>query len=190
MSTPTYAADAFLIWRKADTEKMEPSRFFKKYGPLLVSVAVMLFLDQYTKMVIRSSFSLGESVSVIDGFFNLTYILNSGAAFSFLADTGKPWVGRFFIIASIAAIVIIIFIYREVEDNRPLKIALTLIMGGAGGNLIDRVLAGKVTDFLDFHIAGHHWPVFNVADSCITIGVTIIIVQSVFEQYGAEKPDS
>lgn len=167
---------------------MEKNRFFKRYSPLFLGTAIILAVDQYTKLLIRRNFELGETISVIDGFFNLKFVLNPGAAFSFLSNVGSPWVRGFFIIVSIFAIALIISIYREVEaENRPFKISLILLLGGAGGNLFDRLILGKVTDFLDFHIQGHHWPTFNVADSCITVAVAAIIIQWVWPQMKRRK---
>jgi len=154
---------------------MSKSAFSEKYRFLLFGTLIILAVDQYTKFLVRSNFELHETLPVIEGFFNITFIFNRGAAFSFLSDVGSPWVGRMFIIVSCIAIAVIIAIYREIEDeNRTLKLALVLILGGAAGNLLDRLFLGQVTDFLDFYIADHHWPVFNIADSCISIGVTII----------------
>lgn len=119
--------------------------------------------------------SLYESVPVIRGFFNLTHVANSGVAFSIGANAQSDWVRYFFILVSVLAITLLISIYCGLtSEDRRLKTAFTMILGGALGNLIDRLIFGKVTDFLDFYLGRHHWPVFNVADSCITIGVGIV----------------
>ena len=147
-----------------------------KYRPLVIGFAVIVVLDQITKTLIRQKFSLYESVPVIDGFFNLTYIGNPGAVFGFLADAGSVWVGRLFILITLLAVPLIVYLYREVESqDRRLAASLILVGGGAIGNLIDRLTVGPVTDFLDFHIGRYHWPAFNVADSCITVGVSIMV---------------
>lgn len=146
------------------------------YRPLVIGFAVIVALDQITKQLIRQKFSLYESVPVIDGFFNLTFIENPGAAFGFLADAGSVWVGRVFILITLIAVPLVVYLYREVESqDRRLAAALILVGGGAIGNLIDRLTVGPVTDFLDFYIGRYHWPAFNVADSCITIGVSIMV---------------
>ncbi len=167
---------------------MEQRPFSVRYGPLITGLAVIFALDQYTKFLVRQNFDLYESVPVIKGFFNLTYITNKGAAFGFMSGADGPWIGRFFILFSIFAIVLVIFIYREIEkDDKALKTALILILSGAVGNLADRFYAGKVTDFLDFHIGSYHWPAFNVADSCITIGVIVIIASWIYSEAVKKK---
>ncbi len=170
---------------------MNKSAFSAKYKLLLFGALVIPAVDQYTKFLVRSNFELHETLPVIKGFFNITFVFNRGAAFSFLADVGSPWVGRMFIIVSLIAIAVIIAIYREIEDeNRPLKYALVLVLGGAAGNLLDRFFLGQVTDFLDFYIGDHHWPVFNIADSCITIGVTIIALSWVGHFFGRKDSEN
>ena len=152
-------------------------RTASRYRPLVIGFAVIVVLDQITKALIRQKFSLYESVPVIGGFFNLTFIENPGAAFGFLAGSGSVWVGRVFILITLLAVPLVVYLYREVESqDRRLASALILVGGGAIGNLVDRLTVGPVTDFLDFHIGGYHWPAFNVADSCITIGVSIMVV--------------
>jgi len=156
---------------------MKEKPILKRYSKPVLMVFALILLDQYTKHLIEVNFKLYESVSIIDGFFNLTYVLNKGAAFSFMAGIDSPWLSRFFISASVIAIIIVAGIYRETPcEEKLFKTALILIMSGASGNLLDRLRVGSVTDFLDFYIASHHWPAFNVADSCITIGVTLICV--------------
>ena len=170
---------------------MSKSAFSAKYKLLLFGTLIILVVDQYTKFLVRSNFELHETLPVIEGFFNITFIFNRGAAFSFLSDVGSPWVGRMFIIVAFIAIAVILAIYREIEDeNRALKSALVLILGGAAGNLVDRLFLGKVTDFLDFYIANHHWPVFNIADSCISIGVTVIALSWLGNFSGRQDSDN
>jgi len=151
--------------------------FVKRYGPLVIGNAVILALDQYTKYLVRNGIGLHESVPVINGFFNLTYVENRGAAFGFLAGAEGDWAGRFFILVTLIAVPLLVYLYREVEGKDPwLRNAMILVSAGAIGNLLDRLSAGGVTDFLDFHIGRWHWPAFNVADSCITVGVAIMVV--------------
>ena len=135
--------------------------------------AAVIVLDYLTKVAVLQSFAPGESRAVAP-FFNLVLVFNKGAAFSFLA-TAQGWQTLFFAaIAVVASVVITVLIVRH-SGNRLLSAALALILGGALGNLWDRLEWGHVVDFLDFHAAGWHWPAFNVADSAITIGAGLLI---------------
>lgn len=136
-----------------------------------------LVLDQVTKHWVAGSFSLYESINVLP-IFNITYVHNLGAAFSFLADQGG-WQRWFFTaIAAIACIVFTIWLARTAKSQTLLSIAVALMLSGAMGNLIDRALFGYVIDFLDFHWSGNHFPAFNVADSMIFIGAALMILES------------
>jgi len=149
----------------------EPARWFA------LSVLVVV-LDFVSKIAVLAAFAPGESRAVTP-FLNLVLVFNKGAAFSFLAGA-DGWQTPFFAaIAVVASIVISFLIVRN--RNKPLFCAaLALILGGALGNLYDRLVYGMVVDFLDFHAAGWHWPAFNVADSAITVGAAILIVESFF----------
>jgi len=133
-----------------------------------LGAAVIIALDQITKSAITSRFVLHESYPVIDGLFNLVYVLNPGAAFGFLADASKTFRYIFFIGISVVALLLIVY-YLVKSNPRNLMLAgsLTLIFGGAVGNLIDRIRFGAVVDFLDVYVGSAHWPAFNVADSAI-----------------------
>ena len=146
-----------------------------------------LVLDQITKQWVAGSFDLYESVSVLP-IFSLTYVHNLGAAFSFLADQGG-WQRWFFTaIAAIASIIFIVWLAKTPKSQKLLSIAFALMLSGALGNLIDRVLFGYVIDFLDFHWSGNHFPAFNVADSMIFIGAALMILESfISEQNATEK---
>jgi signal peptidase II len=138
--------------------------------------AVVLALDYVTKLVALHSFQPGESLPVTP-FFNLVLVFNTGAAFSFLA-AGSGWQTFFFAaVATVASAVISWLIYRT-PGKRLYCGGLALILGGALGNLHDRLVHGKVVDFLDFHAAGWHWPAFNVADCGITVGAALLILDS------------
>ncbi len=144
---------------------------------LWLAVAVLV-LDQLTKLAVIAHLEAYVDVIALTGFFNLVHVHNTGAAFSLFAD--QPGWQRFFFIgvALIATIVIVWLLARPRADGRAFRMALALILGGAIGNVIDRVLYGHVVDFLDIHLAGWHWPAFNVADSAITIGAILLIWQS------------
>jgi len=152
-----------------------------KYNRFSSIVAAILVLDQTTKIWIDRNFFLFESKEVFKGFFNITYIRNSGAAFGFLSDVDSIWVQVFFIAIAIVALITILFIVKGIEENDIWSLsAFASIFGGALGNFIDRVLRGEVIDFLDFYWGTYHWPFFNVADSCITIGILRFIVLHFF----------
>jgi signal peptidase II len=157
----------------------------------VLSFFLLLFvivLDQLTKAWIMKSFALYESMEIIPGFFSLTYLTNKGAAFGFLAGVDSIRRHYFFLIlASIALVLLLIAWFRMREDHRFYGPALALIAGGAIGNVIDRVRLGSVVDFLDFYVAGHHWPAFNVADSAITIGVALFLLTNILEERQKKK---
>lgn len=135
--------------------------------------AVVVVLDQLTKYVVRITFGLHESIEVTP-FFNLVFVFNRGAAFSFLSDA-DGWQRGFFITLALAASVWIVWLLRRHSDQVLFCLALSLILGGAIGNVIDRVVYGAVIDFLDFHAFGYHWPVFNVADTGISCGALLLV---------------
>jgi signal peptidase II len=149
-----------------------PPRYLEFILPVVI-VAV----DQATKAMVRAALPLHDTVTVIPGFFNVTHALNSGAAFGFLDGTDFPY--KTAIIAVIATAALIgVGIYAASLSHHQLvaRIGLALIVGGAAGNLIDRVLTGSVVDFADFYVRGWHFWAFNVADSAISIGVTMLIL--------------
>lgn len=149
----------------------------KKY--LLFFTILPLAADVITKNIIKSTMELYSAVPVIDGFFNIVYVLNPGAAFSFLHDMNESYRQLFFITVTITAIFIILYIFSQ-EKSKASIAGFALILSGAIGNLIDRIYIGKVVDFLDFYYSSYHFPAFNVADSCITIGVSLIIIDMLF----------
>jgi len=143
---------------------------------LLLSVAVLL-LDQLTKFWASAALNYADPVAVMP-FFNLTLLHNPGAAFSFLADAGG-WQRWLFVLLAITIVVALtIWLMRLRADERWTAFALAMIIGGAIGNLVDRLLHGYVVDFLDFHVGGYHWPAFNIADAAITVGVGILLIIS------------
>lgn len=154
----------------------------RKYKILAVVALLVLVLDQYTKNLVLQHFHLGESISIISNYFNLTYIQNTGAAFGLLAQAPAPFRVPFFLIVPLIALAVIVFIFRKLpSDSIKLPIALSLIMSGALGNLIDRIRFGYVVDFLDFHWKYQiHYPAFNVADSAICVGVGIMMLDLVY----------
>ena len=152
-----------------------------KYIILLVVSAIVLVIDQATKIYIDRTMDLHSSITVVENFFNITYLRNKGAAFGFLAHSSYRL--PFFILVSMVAIaVIIVVFYRLRPDQKFTAVALSLIFSGALGNLIDRVRLGEVIDFLDAHWYSHHWPAFNVADSAICVGVFLLAIDMFIEE--------
>ena len=138
--------------------------------------AIVIGLDQLTKSWITSGFQLGDSIT-ITSFFNLVLAYNTGAAFSFLADAGG-WQRVFFIAIAVIASIVIVYLLLKPQNDTLMNAALALILGGAIGNVIDRVLLGHVVDFIQVHGAGYYFPAFNVADSAITVGAALLIWDS------------
>lgn len=145
----------------------------------LAWAGLVVVVDQLTKVWVASSFLTHESVAVIPGLFNLTFITNTGAAFGILA--GAQSMGRLLFFAGVAlvALVVLAMAYREYRDKGAIYLAaIGLVAGGAIGNLIDRLRLGHVIDFLDFYLRQYHWPAFNIADSAITVGVGLFLLAS------------
>jgi signal peptidase II len=139
-------------------------------------VLTILVLDQLTKMIVDRTMSLHQSIPIIDGFFSLTYVRNTGAAFGIFSGSHEAFRLPFLILVSVLALGFVVVMLKRLRDEETgLITALSLIIGGAIGNLVDRVLYGEVIDFLDFYWSNYHWPAFNVADSCITVGVLITL---------------
>ena len=150
--------------------------FVKPALPWFAAAAAIIAADRLTKILVLEAFAPGESRPVT-GFFNLVLVFNKGAAFSFLAGAPGWQTPLFMAIALVAAAVVSVLLLRR--PGGPLfSGGLALILGGALGNLWDRVAWGHVVDFLDLHAAGWHWPAFNVADSAITVGAGLLIVES------------
>jgi signal peptidase II len=145
-----------------------------KSAPWFAGAAAIVLADQLTKWLVLARFAAGERVE-LTSFFNLVLVFNKGAAFSFLAaEAGwqTPVLAAFALGASLVVSVLLV----RSPERRMLCAGLALILGGALGNLVDRLRFGHVVDFLDFHVAGWHWPAFNVADSAITIGAALLIL--------------
>lgn len=157
-------------------------------GKWLALAGVTLALDQLTKYAATASLQLGERVE-ITSFFNLVLVYNPGAAFSFLSDA-SGWQRWFFVALALAASVWIVYLLRRHPAQKLFCLALSLVLAGAVGNVIDRLLFGAVIDFLDFHAFGWHWPAFNVADSAITCGACLLVWDGLRPQGAAPKAGS
>ena len=143
---------------------------------------VLVIADQVTKAVVHRAMTLHESIPVVPS-VNLTYTRNPGAAFSLLADADPTFRGWFFLVVSIVALTLITVFLRRVErGDWWTLIGLSLILGGAVGNLIDRIRHGEVIDFIDLYLGRYHWPVFNLADSGITIGMVMLLGHALLQR--------
>jgi signal peptidase II len=151
-----------------------------KYVIFFLTVIIVTLLDQMTKAFIHATMSLYSSWVVIDGFLSITYVRNPGAAFGFLAHASPLFRSIFFVLVTLLAIgMIIYYLVKSRTDQPRLVFALSLILSGALGNLIDRLRFGEVIDFIDVYFRSHHWPAFNVADAAISVGAMIMILEMV-----------
>lgn len=149
-----------------------------RYFALAAIASVIVALDQMVKLYIHTHFNVGDTLMVVQNYFNITYVRNTGAAFGILRDSWESFRSLFFLLMPPVAMVIIIAILRGVANSdRWQVLALSLIFGGAVGNYIDRLRFGYVIDFLDFHLRDiYSWPSFNVADSAIVTGVGLLLL--------------
>lgn len=153
----------------------------KRWQLFGITALAGVLIDQATKLYIDGSMRLYDSIPVIDNFFQIYYVRNRGAAFSFLSNAS--WRLPFFIGVSLIAAVVILVAFRKLRDDQSLaQLSLAMIFSGAIGNLIDRVRLGEVIDFIDVHWYRHHWPAFNVADSLICVGVFLLAVDMLLEE--------
>jgi signal peptidase II len=137
---------------------------------------VTLALDQVTKLIVLENLHHGESIHVVPGFFSFTLAFNNGAAFGLFADIADGWRQSVIGVSTVFALMVVFyFLLRDYRHDRLAHGAIGLILGGAIGNIIDRVRLGKVVDFLDVYVSNYHWPAFNIADSSICIGVLFLL---------------
>ena len=146
---------------------------WQRFSLPLLLVSLILALDQATKLLVATAMARNDSIEVLGGFFRLTYIHNRGAAFGL--SLGGPEIHTF---VSLAALVVLAYLFRTLpSDSRLLRAAVTMVLGGALGNIIDRIRLGEVIDFFDLGIGPDwRWPVFNVADSFVTVGIVILAI--------------
>ena len=151
----------------------------RKYFFLIAAVVVLL--DRLTKWVVASTLPLHESLTVVPSFFHITHVENTGAAFGLFAESTAQWkVGALVGFSLIALVIVSVLLWKNSHSVSTMTIGLSLILGGAFGNLWDRMRAGHVVDFLDFHIGSYYWPAFNVADSAIVIGAVLLVSEILF----------
>jgi signal peptidase II len=152
---------------------------------------VVLLLDRLTKWAVASNIALRDSIVVIPGFFHLTRVENPGAAFGLFADSAVQWkIGALVSFSVVALIVVTALLWKNSHSLSTTTIGLSLILGGAMGNLWDRMMSGRVVDFLDFYVGSYHWPAFNVADTAIVIGAILLISEIFFAKPADETVKS
>lgn len=154
-----------------------------RYFLLSLVSAATIALDQVTKAYITETMRLHESITVIPDFFSITYIRNPGAAFGLLASSSAGFRMIFFAMTSLGALILLTMILSRLPQHDWVgQLSIAGILGGAIGNLLDRLRVGEVIDFLDFYVKGYHWPAFNVADSAISVGVFFLLLHFAFEK--------
>lgn len=155
---------------------------------LFFIIFLVLAGDLYTKALIQENLLLHQSVPVIEGLLNITYVENPGAAFGIMADSNPLFRSIFFGVVSVIAIVVVLYIYfKHPENSGLIRTASALILGGAVGNMADRIRFGRVVDFIDIYWGKYHWPAFNVADTAISIGVGLFLLDMILKDKKNKK---
>ena len=158
----------------------------RKFHFLIAGLVVVA--DLASKWLVAQHITLHESLTVIPGFFRLTHVENRGAAFGLFSESPSEWKVTVLVLFSLIALVVVsVLLWKNSHALTVTGFGLALIMGGALGNLWDRVLEGHVVDFLDFSLAGYHWPAFNVADSAIVVGALLLVTEILFSKPAEEK---
>ncbi|HEV3038112.1 MAG TPA: signal peptidase II [Candidatus Angelobacter sp.] len=160
----------------------------RKYHILIAAVVVVL--DRLTKALVAQKITLHDSIDIVPGLFRITHVQNQGAAFGLFSESPSEWKVAMLILFSLAALAVVsALLWKNGNALNATAIALSLVFGGALGNLWDRVVSGRVIDFLDFYFGPHHWPAFNVADSAIVIGA-LLLLSEIFLAPQEEKATS
>ncbi len=168
---------------------MTDHRAMRKYH--LVIALLMVLVDRATKWIVARDIPLYESKKLISGFFYLTHVENRGAAFSLFAQSPSAWkIGMLVMFSIVALVIVAALLWRSSHTMTTTGIGLALILGGALGNLWDRVLSGRVVDFLLFYIGSYQWPAFNVADSAIVVGAGLLAIEILFAKSPERKAES
>jgi signal peptidase II len=158
----------------------------RKYH-FLISLGIVI-LDRLAKLAVERKIPLHDGIQIIPGFFRITHLENRGAAFGLFADSPSEWkIGMLVLFSIIALVIVSTLLWKNSHAISSTGIGLSLILGGAIGNLWDRLSAGHVTDFLLFYIGRYQWPAFNVADSAIVIGATLLVFEILFTKTPAEQ---
>ena len=179
-----------LSGREAGSESTTAAPPRRPFLFLLSAITIpVILLDQATKLFVQAHMALYESIAIIPNYLDITYTQNPGAAFSMLADA-PPWVRKAFLLTmACAAIIVLLVIIVRAESVSLTSVSCALILGGAMGNLIDRAIRGRVIDFMRAHYYDLNYPIFNVADSAISIGVGLILFVTLFGREPQPKPD-
>ena len=158
----------------------------RKYHFLIALIVVVA--DRASKWLVARSIPLHDSVSVLPGVFRLTHVQNSGAAFGLFAESSSEWKVALLILFSMLALVVVsALLWKNSHRITTTGVGLALILGGAVGNLWDRLLSGHVVDFFDFYLGSYHWPAFNIADSAIVIGALLLVSEILFANSPTEQ---
>lgn len=165
---------------------MSSEHAMRKYH-FLIAFAVVV-CDRLAKMVVDKNIALHESVAVVPGFFHLTHVENRGAAFGLFAESPSEWKVALLILFSMLALVVVsALLWKNSHRMTTTGVGLALILGGALGNLWDRLLSGHVVDFFDFYLGSYHWPAFNIADSAIVVGALLLVSEILFAHSPTEQ---
>ncbi|MGZ4812500.1 MAG: signal peptidase II [Terriglobales bacterium] len=158
----------------------------RKYHFLIAILVVVL--DRVTKWLVAGKIALHDSIPVLPGFFRLTHVQNPGAAFGLFAESSSEWKVAILILFSIVALAVVsALLWKNSHSMTVTGVGLSLILGGALGNLWDRLLNGRVVDFFDFYLGSYHWPAFNIADSAIVVGALLLVAEILFAKTPAEQ---
>ena len=148
----------------------------RKYHILIATLIV--FCDRMTKFLVADRITLHDSIDVVPGLFRLTHVQNQGAAFGLFAESPSEWKVAVLILFSVAALAVVsTLLWKHGNAMNATAIALSMVFGGALGNLWDRIASGRVIDFIDFYVGNHHWPAFNIADSAIVVGALLLLTE-------------
>ncbi|MGA9529422.1 MAG: signal peptidase II [Terriglobales bacterium] len=162
------------------------SRMRKYY--FLIAAAVVV-LDRYTKWLISHRLSRHDSITVIPGFFRIIHTENPGAAFGIFADSPSPWkIAMLILFSTVALLIVSVLLWRSSHAMTSTGVGLALILGGALGNLWDRIVSRRVVDFLLFYVRHYQWPAFNVADSAIVVGACLLVFEIMFTKSPSREP--
>jgi len=150
--------------------------------------ALVLVLDRASKWIVAKDIAMHDNIKVMGGFFYLTHVENRGAAFSLFADSPSQWkMGMLVVFSIVALMVVLTLLWRNTHTMATTGLGLALILGGALGNLWDRLLTGRVVDFLLFYLGSYAWPAFNVADSAIVVGAGLLVIEVLFSKAPAPQ---
>lgn len=159
----------------------------RKYYFLIAAAVVVL--DRYTKWLISHRLSRHDSITVIPGFFRIIHTENPGAAFGIFADSPSPWkIAMLILFSTVALLIVSVLLWRSSHAMTSTGVGLALILGGALGNLWDRIVSRRVVDFLLFYVRHYQWPAFNVADSAIVVGACLLVFEIMFTKSPSREP--